>query len=469
VARSGRERPRRYAKAIALKQFSELGLSEPVLKAVSAQGYDHPTKIQAAVIPVLLEGRDLVGLAQTGSGKTAAFTLPLLNALATAPRAPAPKRVRMLVLAPTRELAAQIAKNVDNYGAHVRHRCAVVVGGVKPGPQVRALARGVDILVATPGRLLDHHGGGAVDLSQVDTVILDEADQMMDLGFMPAIRRIMSALPRARQTVLLSATMPREIRALADAFLSNPHEVAVDPVSKPVERIDQTVIHTVRADKRDLLVELLSDKSLDRAIVFTRTKRGADRVARHLEGARLGAAAIHGDKSQSQRERALAAFRDGRTPILVATDIAARGIDVAGVSHVVNFELPNVPEAYVHRIGRTARAGRDGVAITLCEPAELSLLSDIERLIGKRIHAIGEPDWAAAKLAEAETRQANRAKGRRRGQPQRTAAPKPKPGDPGQHPSSKKPHRKGQSSSVSARPSPKRRRGKPQAPASSAA
>jgi len=430
-----------------LTKFSELGLAEPVLQAVSAQGYETPTKIQAAVIPALLAGRDLVGLAQTGSGKTAAFTLPLLHALAAAPRPLEPKRVRMLVLAPTRELAAQIADCVQKYGANVRHRCAVVVGGVKPGPQVRALARGVDILVATPGRLLDHHGTGAVDLSGVETVILDEADQMMDLGFMPAIRRVMAALPRKRQTVLLSATMPREIRNLADAFLTDPHEVAVDPVSRPVERIDQTVIHVERDDKRGLLVELLSDKSVERAIVFTRTKRGADRVARHLEGARLSAAAIHGDKSQNQRERALNAFREGKTPILVATDIAARGIDVSGVSHVVNFELPNVPEAYVHRIGRTARAGRDGVAVTLCEPAELSLLKDIERLIGKRIEAIGEPDWEAAKVAEAEQKKANKARGGRGGRSRGAPAgdrPKPKPGDPGQHASAKKPHRKGQ-------------------------
>ncbi len=464
----------RIMKAISLTRFSDLGLAEPVLRAVTAQGYEAPTKIQAAAIPHLISGRDLVGIAQTGSGKTAAFVLPMLHELASNPAPLKPKRARMLILAPTRELAAQIADNAKTYAKNMRCRMAVVVGGVKPGPQIRAMAPGVDILVATPGRLLDHAGSGALSLDSVECVVLDEADQMMDLGFMPAIRRIMSSLPKQRRTVLFSATMPKEIRGLADSFLSDPAEVAVDPVSRPVERIDQTVIHAEREDKRALLVELLADVSVTRAIVFTRTKRGADRVARHLDGAGVKAAAIHGDKSQNQRERALDAFKAGRTPVLVATDIAARGIDVSGVSHVVNFELPNVPEVYVHRVGRTARAGADGVAITLCEAAELPLLKDVERLIGFRLEAIGEPDEDALRAAQAAAKPKKKGRSSGQGRPARHAAaqsgPKPSPDAPGQQTSSKKPHRKGPSP-VKADGAKKRRRNrrpKPQAVQSAA-
>jgi len=376
-----------------LTQFSDLGLAEPLLRAIAAEGYSHPTPIQGQAIPAVLGGRDLLGIAQTGTGKTAAFVLPLLDRLARA-SSPTPKHgCRALILVPTRELAAQVVEAIRAYGRYCGVRTATVIGGAKPGPQARALANGVDVVVATPGRLLDHLGTGVARLDAVGTVVLDEADQMLDLGFLPAIRRVMAALPKRRQTLLLSATMPKAIRTLAADFLTNPVEVSVAPASRPIERIDQSVMHVEATAKRDALVTVLGGPGVERAIVFTRTKRGADRVARHLEQAGLSAAAIHGNKSQPQRTRALDAFRGGGVSVLVATDIAARGIDVDDVSHVINYELPNVPEAYVHRIGRTARAGKAGVAISLCDPAERGLLRDIERLIG---HSFPGPAGRAA-------------------------------------------------------------------------
>ncbi len=372
-----------------LTTFNDLGLAEPVLKAVAAEGYTTPTPIQSKVVPAMLAGRDVVGIAQTGTGKTAAFVLPLLDRLARARSAPGARRCTVLILSPTRELTAQIADSIRAYGRFVRHTAAVVIGGVKPGPQIRALTPGVDIVVATPGRLLDHMASGVVRLDKTTTVVLDEADQMLDLGFMPAIRRIMAKLPAKRQTMLLSATMPAPIRALAQDFLTDPVEIAVTPAARPIERIEQTVMHLDTAAKRAALVRLLGGPQVERAIVFTRTKHGADKVSRHLCNAGLEADAIHGNKSQSQRERTLAKFRSGQVTILVATDIAARGIDVDGVSHVVNFELPHVPESYVHRIGRTARAGKSGTAISLCDPAERKLLRGIERLIGRSITPAG--------------------------------------------------------------------------------
>ena len=370
--------------------FSDLGLAEPILRAIEAEGYTTPTPIQAKVIPAMMAGRDVLGTAQTGTGKTAAFTLPIIERLGASRTKPREKTCRALILAPTRELAAQIEASVRTYGRHTRLTTALVVGGVKPSPQIRALARGVDVLIATPGRLEDHMRGGAVNLSAVEVAVLDEADQMLDLGFMPAIRRLFKALPSQRQTALLSATMPHEIRVLAKEFLRDPEEIAVAPVSRPVEAVTQSVLHVDEGSKREALLRLLADPTLDRAIVFTRTKRGADKVTKHLTDAGHEAAAIHGNKSQPQRERALGSFRDGRVKILVATDIAARGIDIDGVSHVFNFELPNVPEAYVHRIGRTARAGRSGVAVSLCDASERKLLRDIERLIGRRLEASGD-------------------------------------------------------------------------------
>ncbi|HQT86586.1 MAG: DEAD/DEAH box helicase [Acidiphilium sp. 37-64-53] len=372
-------------KAFSLTLFTDLGLAEPVIRAVTAESYTTPTPIQAQSIPIILEGHDLVGIAQTGTGKTAAFVLPILHRLVEQRTNPGARGCRTLILAPTRELASQIADAARVYGKFIRPSVAVVIGGAKPGPQARQMMPGVDLLVATPGRLLDHVSTGAIRLDGTEMIVLDEADQMLDLGFMPAIRKIMSMLPSRRQAVMFSATMPKPIRALAAEFLRNPREVSVSVESKPIDRIDQRVMLLSGEAKKDALVTLMKEPGVERAIVFTRTKHGADKVCRHLEAASIGASAIHGNKSQSQRERALDQFRQGRIKVLVATDIAARGIDVDGISHVVNFELPNIPESYVHRIGRTARAGTDGIAVSFVEPAELTYLRDIERLIGKQL------------------------------------------------------------------------------------
>lgn len=346
----------------------------------------------------MLAGSDVLGIAQTGTGKTASFVLPLLQRILQNGKRAQPKASHALIMAPTRELAAQIAENIANYAKFTKISVAVVVGGVKPKPQIRALAPGVDIIVATPGRLLDHMTAGVVSLKQTNTIVLDEADQMLDLGFMPTIRKIMGQLPRQRQSVMMSATMPPAIRKLANDFQNNPVEIAVAVVSKPIDRIEQSVQHVPAAEKRAALTKILSESP--RSIVFTRTKRGADKVSRHLEGAGISAAAIHGNKSQSQRERALAAFRTNDISVLVATDIAARGIDVDDVSLVVNYELPNVPESYVHRIGRTARAGRSGQAISLCDMAEQDLLRSIEKLIGARLESVNQPLAEAIKVTE---------------------------------------------------------------------
>ncbi len=376
-------------KDILLTNFKDLGLAEPLLRALATEGYDQPTPIQAQVVPAMMTGRDVLGTAQTGTGKTAAFTLPILHRLLGVGTRPSPKTCRALILAPTRELAAQIAESVRAYGKHGHLSSTVVVGGLKISKQIRALERGVDILVATPGRLLDLKSQNAVRFDDIQTVVLDEADHMMDMGFLPQIKKILQQLPKERQTALLSATMPKDIRALADQFLNDPVNVAVAQVSKPVDRIDQTVRFVPHTQKRDILVDILRDKKVESAIVFTRTKRGADRVARHLEQAGLASAAIHGNKSQNQRIKALDAFKNRKLLVLVATDIAARGIDIDQVSHVVNYELPNVPESYVHRIGRTARAGESGTAISLCDGEERKLLRDIEKLIGSKIPTEG--------------------------------------------------------------------------------
>ena len=333
----------------------------------------------------MLASNDVLAIAQTGTGKTASFVLPLLDRLAHQRRGLKARSCGALILAPTRELAAQIAGNIRTYGRLTRHSVAVIVGGVKPGPQIRAMARGVDIVVATPGRLLDHLGTGMIRLDDTDTVVLDEADQMLDLGFVPAIRQILGQIGEARQTALFSATMPAPIRRLADEFLTDPLEISVAPAARPIERIDQKAMHVDRPDKQQALIDILAGQDVGRAIVFTRTKRGADKVNLQLQKAGLAADALHGNKSQGQRQRTLAGFRSGKVKVLVATDIAARGIDVDDVSHVVNYELPDVPEAYVHRIGRTARAGRSGTAISLYDSSEQSLLRDIERLIGRSL------------------------------------------------------------------------------------
>ncbi len=368
-----------------LKHFTDLGLAEPLLRAVSAEGYTKPTPIQVGVIPAMLAGRDIVGIAQTGTGKTAAFVLPILHQLTFERTRPAQTSCGALILAPTRELAAQIADNIRTYAQFMHLSVAVVVGGVKPRAQIRAMARGVDILVATPGRLEDHMSTGVIRIDEAKTIVLDEADQMMDFGFMPAIRRIMAKLPTQRQTILLSATMPRQIRALARDFLDNPAEISVAPQSKPIELIDQKVYFVGKQAKRQLLEELLQRDDINRAIVFTRTKHGANKVVVNLEKHGLEAAAIHGNKSQSQRVKTLKAFRNGELNILIATDIAARGIDIDDITHIINYELPNIPESYVHRIGRTARAGKSGVAISLCDGTERGFLRDIEKLIGRAL------------------------------------------------------------------------------------
>ena len=370
-----------------MTQFSELGLAAPILKALAGEGYTTPTPIQEKAIPAVLAGSDLLGIAQTGTGKTAAFALPILHRLVDTRRPAARKSCRVLVLTPTRELASQIADSFKTYGRHLRLSVAVVFGGVGHRPQIQALATGVDILIATPGRLLDHIAARAIDLKGTEVLVLDEADRMLDMGFVKPIRQIVSHLPAQRQTLLFSATMPQEIDALAGAFLRNPVKVAVTPVASTAERVSQRVIHIESQRKRALLAELLSDPGMSRTLVFTRTKRGADRVAKHLEETGIRVAAIHGNKSQKQRELALDAFRKAKISVLVATDIAARGIDVDGVSHVVNYELPDVPEDYVHRIGRTARAGASGSAISLCDVAERSLLRSIERLTRQSIAA----------------------------------------------------------------------------------
>jgi ATP-dependent RNA helicase RhlE len=359
--------------------FNDLGLAAPLLKALEEEGYHTPTPIQAQAIPSLLAGKDLLGIAQTGTGKTAAFALPILQRLAADPK-PAPRRgTRVLVLSPTRELASQIAESFETYGRHLGFKVAVVFGGVGYRPQRDALNRGLDVLVATPGRLIDHMSDGTADLRHTEVLVLDEADQMLDLGFIKPIRQIVATLAPTRQNLLFSATMPREISGLADQLLRNPVKVAVTPVSTTVERVSQLVIHVDQARKRSLLAELMANAELKRGLVFTRTKRGADRVAKHLEGCGVKVAAIHGNKSQNQRESALEAFRAGKIRVLVATDIAARGIDVDEVTHVVNFDLPEVPEAYVHRIGRTGRAGASGIAISLCAGDDRDLLRAIER------------------------------------------------------------------------------------------
>jgi ATP-dependent RNA helicase RhlE len=370
-----------------LTSFEQFGLAGPIARAVADIRHTIPTPIQSAAIPLVLGGRDLIGIAQTGTGKTAAFALPILHRLAEHQNRPASRACRVLVLSPTRELSGQIADSFAAYGRHLRLKTALAIGGVPIKPQSRALAAGVDVLVATPGRLLDLANTRAVRLDCVEVLVLDEADRMLDMGFIHDIRTIVAKLPSKRQTLLFSATMPRAIADLAGEMLRDPARVAVTPAASTADRIDQRVVFVDRATKPALLAEVLRDEPINRALVFTRTKHGADKVVRGLAKAGIAAEAIHGNKSQNQRERVLAAFRDGRVRTLVATDIAARGIDVVGISHVVNYDLPHVAETYIHRIGRTARAGAEGIAISLCDADERVLLRDIERLIRTSIPA----------------------------------------------------------------------------------
>ena len=402
------------------QRFSELGLAETLQRALAEREHTTPTPIQARAIPEVMAGRDVLAIAQTGTGKTAAFALPILHRLAGTNsggrgRGRAP---RALVLAPTRELAIQIANEFSAYGTHLQLRLAVIYGGVGQRPQVDTLARGVDILVATPGRLLDLMGQRRVDLHRVEHLVLDEADRMLDMGFVRDVRRILVALPTPRQSLLFSATMPRDVARLAGDFLRDSVRVAVMPQATPVERIRQSVFHVSSGDKQRLLAEILDDPALSRVLVFARTKHRANRVATQLEKGGVAAEAMHGNKSQGARQRALERFRRGEARVLVATDIAARGIDIDDISHVINFELPNVPESYVHRIGRTARAGADGIAYSFCDAGERDSLGQIESLIRQRLTVIGDgPAPAPFRPARGRPRRKIARKGRKRGTP----------------------------------------------------
>jgi len=423
-----------------LTQFTDFGLAQPVLRALEEAGYKTPTPIQAQALAPAMEGRDLCGIAQTGTGKTAAFALPILHRLAQNPRKAIRRGCRVLVLSPTRELANQIAESFSDYGRHLSFTNTVVFGGVTISRQEKALANGVDILVATPGRLMDLIERRSLTLEAVEILVLDEADQMLDLGFIHALKRIVKMLPKERQSLFFSATMPKNIAGLADQYLRDPVQVAVTPVATTAERVTQEVIFAHTGAKQALLNHILRDPKIERVLVFTRTKHGADRVVRGLEKVSINASAIHGNKSQPQRERALAAFKDGSCRVLVATDIAARGIDVEAVSHVINYDLPNVPESYVHRIGRTARAGANGLAISFCNDEEKAYLRDIERTTRQKIPVAGFPEGfmppsrqEAMDAAQAEERRPapqGQRPGQRQGQ--RPGGGRPGGGRPGQ-------------------------------------
>src|SRR5437879_4709960 len=370
-----------------LTAFQDFGLADPISHPLKEENYLTPTPIQAQTIPIALTGRDVVGIAQTGTGKTAAFALPILHRILEHRIKPQAKACRVLGLSPTRELSGQILWSFNAYGRHIRLTPALAIGGVPMGRQVRSVMQGVEGRVATPGRLLDLVQSNGLKLGQVEFLVLDEADRMLDMGFINDIRKIVGKLPIKRQTLFFSATMPKDIAELAEAMLRDPARVAVTPVASTVERITQRIIQVDFAAKQGVLAQLLKQEPVDRALIFTRTKHGADKVVKALAKAGIDANAIHGNKSQNQRERVLAAFRAGRVRTLVATDIAARGIDVDGISHVINYDLPNVPESYVHRIGRTARAGADGAAISFCDAEERTLLRDIEKLVRMTIPA----------------------------------------------------------------------------------
>ena len=395
-----------------MTSFQTFGLAEPITRALAEEQYSTPTPIQTDAIPIVLTGRDLVGIAQTGTGKTAAFALPILNRLHANRKPLEKKSPRVLVLSPTRELSGQILESFRTYGRHMRIQSALVIGGVPMGRQVRDLMNGLDVLVATPGRLLDLLRANAVRLNQVEVLVLDEADRMLDMGFIHDIRTIVAKLPKDRQTLLFSATMPREIADLAAQMLRDPARVAVTPVASTQERVDQRVILIDKPAKSALLIEVLRSEVTGQTLVFTRTKHGADKVVKSLHHAGLSAEAIHGNKSQNQRERVLGAFRAGKLRTLIATDIAARGIDVDGISHVINYDLPNIPESYVHRIGRTARAGAAGIAISFCDHEERAYLRDIEKLIRMTIPATDRRSAPSADRQPAKHHRPQQARGR---------------------------------------------------------
>jgi ATP-dependent RNA helicase RhlE len=382
-----------------LTTFNNLQLIEPILRALHEEKYETPTPIQAQAIPHLISGRDLLGCAQTGTGKTAAFSLPILQRLHTNRFKTASRTTRVLILTPTRELASQIGESISVYGRHLGLSHTVIFGGVGQNPQSKALTQGVDIVVATPGRLLDLMQQGFLHLNKIEVFVLDEADRMLDMGFINDIRKIIASLPKQRQTLMFSATMPPDIARLAESILNNPVKIEVTPVSSTVDRIEQSVMFIDRGQKSALLGETLKDPAINRALVFTRTKHGANRLVNQLGNYNVRAEAIHGNKSQSARERALHNFRNGHTRVLVATDVASRGIDIDGITHVINYDLPNEPESYVHRIGRTARAGASGTAISFCSHEERPFLSDIERLIKFRVPIASNPAFRAKESA----------------------------------------------------------------------
>ena len=405
--------------------FKELKLIPSLLEAVRCCGYQQPTPIQEQTIPPVLNGRDVLGCAQTGTGKTAAFALPILQRLFQAGKpSEKPRPIRALILTLTRELALQIYENFEGYGKKLPLRPCVIFGGVGQQPQVEQLKRGVDILVATPGRLNDLIGQGFIKLDKLDIFVLDEADRMLDMGFIHDVKKVISHLPQKRQTLFFSATMPAEVEKLATSLLTNPVTVKVHPVSSTVDAIDQRLYMVDKANKRHLLASLLRKPDVESALVFTRTKHGADRVVRELSREGIEARAIHGNKSQTARQQALSDFKTGKVRVMVATDIAARGIDIAGLSHVFNYDLPNEPEAYVHRIGRTGRAGRDGVAISFCCIDEMKELKQIEKLIGKTIPRL-ESDWPMTVLEET-VKQPRPARGQQ-AQPKAEKMPQPAP------------------------------------------
>lgn len=372
--------------------FEQLGLIEPLLKALKTEGYTIPTPIQEQAIPIVLEGQDLLGCAQTGTGKTAAFALPILQLLHQDVRnAKGYKHIRTLILTPTRELAVQIHESFENYGRYTDLTQEVVFGGVSQHTQTIALRNGTDILVATPGRLLDLMNQGYIHLDHLEIFVLDEADRMLDMGFIHDVKRIIRELPQRKQTLFFSATMPPQIAQLASALLHQPARVEVAPVSSTADTVDQSIYFVNRSDKNSLLLHLLQEKGIKRTLLFTRTKHGADKIAKELKRNGLHADAIHGNKTQSARQAALGNFKSGRLRVLVATDIAARGIDVSDLTHVINYDLPNIPETYVHRIGRTGRAGNSGIALSFCDSEEVAFLKDINKLIGKKIPAAAHP------------------------------------------------------------------------------
>ena len=370
--------------------FNELDLLEPILNALEKQGYTTPTPIQQQAIPIILSGSDIMGCAQTGTGKTAAFAIPILQNLTKNKRPEGRRKIRTLILTPTRELAIQIEENIKAYGSNLDLRHAVIFGGVSQLNQINRLKSGIDILVATPGRLLDLHQQGFIDLRQLEVFVLDEADRMLDMGFIHDVKKIIKLIPSKRQTLFFSATMPKEIKTLASTILTNPKQVVVTPVSSTAETIEQKLYHVITAQKKDLLLHLLNERKNGSVLVFTRTKHGADKVVRILTKAQVKSAAIHGNKSQNARQNALNNFKNKEIRVLVATDIAARGIDIDELALVINYDIPNIPETYVHRIGRTGRAGASGKAISFCDKEEQAYIRDIQKLIGLQIPVIKE-------------------------------------------------------------------------------